>query len=387
VTPAADACSKGRVATVRNVLIVGGGIAGMTLATALRQRSIGVDLVELNPSWDVPGVGIALQGATLRALKTIGVLEPCVRQGFGYSTLTVCDAGGRVLGTVDLPPLLGAGYPECVGIMRPVFHAILHAAMERAGVAGRLGVTVTALRHDAEAIDVAFSDGTRGRYDLVVGADGVNSRVRALAFGAELKPVFSGQAVWRAMVPRPPEVRGRYFFHGPRNKAGVNPVSPAEMYIFLIQNIPDNPRLPDAQLPALMREQLEDFRGILAEARQHVRRPEQIVYRPFGSLLVPPPWHRGRALLVGDAAHTATPHMGSGAGIAIEDTIVLAELLSQDLPLDAALERFTARRYERCRMVVEASNQLALWDRTPGTQDADPIGVLARTNARLAETI
>ena len=372
---------------VRNVLIVGGGIAGMTLATALRQNAIGVELIEINQDWDVLGIGIALQGATLRALKTIGVLDPCVREGFAYTTLHVCHADGREIGTVDLPPLLGPGYPECVGIMRPTFHAILHAAMARAGVPARLGTSIASLSQDTGGVEVEFTDGARGRYDLVVGADGVNSRVRALAFGEALKPVFSGQAVWRAMVPRPAHVTGRYFFHGPRNKAGVNPVSQTEMYIFLIENIPDNPRLSEADLPALLCAQLADFQGILAEARQHVRRPEQIVYRPFSSILVPPPWHRGRVLLVGDAAHTATPHMGSGAGIAIEDTIVLAELLREDLALEDALERFMARRYERCRMVVEASNRLAQWDRTPGTPDADPVGVLARTNARLAEPI
>ena len=353
---------------VRNVLVVGGGIAGMTLATALRQRGIDAALVEINPSWDVLGIGIALQGATLRALKTIGVLDRCVAAGFGYSTLHVCDGDGAVKGTVELPPLLGAGYPECVGILRPALHAILHDAMTRAGVPWRLGVTVTTLTQHDDHVAVEFTDGTRGRYDLVVGADGVNSRIRAIAFGADLKPEFMQQAVWRAMVPRPPEVTGRYFFHGKRNKAGVNPVSQAEMYIFLIQNIPDNRRLPEELLPELMREQLGDFRGILAAARGHVRRPEQVVYRPFGSLLVPPPWHRGRVLLVGDAAHTATPHMGSGAGIAVEDTIVLAELLNADLTLTAALERFMERRYARCRMVVEASYQMALWDRDPGTK-------------------
>lgn len=372
---------------VRSVLVVGGGVAGMTLATALRQRGIAAVLVEINPNWDVLGVGIALQGATLRALKTIGVIEPCVAAGFGYSTLHVCDGDGQVKGTVELPPLLGAGYPECIGIMRPALHAILHAAMDRAGVPARLGVTVASLTQHDDHVAVEFTDGTGGDFDLVVGADGVNSRIRALVFGAHLKPEFMKQAVWRAMVPRPPEVTGRYFFHGPRNKAGVNPVSQAEMYIFLIQNIPDNPRLPEDRLPELMRAQLADFRGIIDAARAHVTRPQQVVYRPFGSLLVPPPWHRGRVLLVGDAAHTATPHMGSGAGIAVEDTIVLAELLEADLPLAVALERFMARRYARCRMVVEASYQMALWDRHPGANDADPVGVLARTNARLAEPI
>jgi 2-polyprenyl-6-methoxyphenol hydroxylase-like FAD-dependent oxidoreductase len=79
-----------------------------------------------------------------------------------------------------------------------------------------------------------------------------------------------------------------------------------------------------------------------------------VLGRPFGSLLVPPPWFRDRMLLVGDAAHTS--HMASSARIAIEDAIVLTELLQSDVPVSELLEKFVARRYEHCRMVVESSN-------------------------------
>src|SRR5262245_11016628 len=99
------------MAAVGNVLVVGGGIAGMTLATALRKNGIRAEIVEINPEWTVLGVGISVQGATLRALKTIGVLDRCVRAGFGYSTLIACDGVGNVTGTVNLPSLLGEGYP------------------------------------------------------------------------------------------------------------------------------------------------------------------------------------------------------------------------------------------------------------------------------------
>jgi 2-polyprenyl-6-methoxyphenol hydroxylase-like FAD-dependent oxidoreductase len=159
------------------------------------------------------------------------------------------------------------------------------------------------------------------------------------------------------------------------------------MYIFLIQNIPDNPRIPEEQLPAVMREQLADFGGTMGKVREQVTDPNRLVYRPFGSLLVPPPWYRDRVLLVGDAAHTCTPQMASGAGIAIEDTIVLTELLQSDGPLPDVLETFMARRYERCRLVVESSYQLATWEKSPGMMGADPVGLLARANAALAAPI
>ena len=79
---------------VNNVLVVGGGIAGMTLATALTRGGIRAEIVEINPAWTVLGIGISVQGPTLRALRTIGVLDKCVRNGFPYSTQILCDVHG-----------------------------------------------------------------------------------------------------------------------------------------------------------------------------------------------------------------------------------------------------------------------------------------------------
>ena len=110
-----------------------------------------------------------------------------------------------------------------------------------------------------------------------------------------------------------------------------------------------------------------------------------VLGRPFGSLLVPPPWFRDRVLLVGDAAHTS--HMASSARIAIEDAIVLTELLQSDVPVSELLEKFVARRYEHCRMVVESSNPMAIWEKSSNAPGADPVGVLARANAALVAPI
>jgi 2-polyprenyl-6-methoxyphenol hydroxylase-like FAD-dependent oxidoreductase len=92
-------------------------------------------------------------------------------------------------------------------------------------------------------------------------------------------------------------------------------------------------------------------------------------------------------VLVGDAAHSPTPQMASGAGMAVEDTIVLSELLQVCDDVPAALERFMQRRYERCRMVVKASVQMSEWEKHPGIPGADPVGVLAKANAALAAPI
>ena len=366
-----------------NVLVVGAGLSGMVLATALKKRGAEVDLIEVHPTWDVLGVGISVQGPALRALKSLGLLERCIAAGFGYSQVVNCDENGRVEGVVELPRLNGPQYPSCVGMMRPALHDVIAGAMHDAGVTMRFGLTVRAL---SEQGGVEFSDGSRGDYDVVVGADGANSRVRELVFGAATKPQYTGQAVWRAMVPRPPEVHARHAYYGPRHKAGFNPVSPQEMYIYLVQNVQGNPRLEPERWPAVMQELLADFGGHIGEVRRTITDPRRIVYRPVSALLLPRPWYRRRVIVIGDAAHTAPPQLASGATIAIEDAIVLAELLTS-APLEQALERFMARRYERCRIVVENSVQLGEWEKTPDAPDANPTALIQASMKALAAPI
>lgn len=372
---------------VDKILIVGGGIAGMTLAIALRQSGMQCDVVELTREWTVPGVGISLQGATLRALGTLGLLDACVSQGFGYSHFIACDAHGNVTGKVDLPRLNGPDRPATIGIMRQILHDVLKASMAKANVPVRLGVTIKSLQQDDSGVAATFNDGTAGRYDLVVGADGAFSVVRDIVFGHDAGPQYTGQAVWRITVARPPEVTARHSYFGPRNKSGFNPVSATQMYIYIVQNLPEFRRLSDAELPVVMNEQLADFGGLLGVARDSVRDVSDIVYRPIHSHIMPPPWFRGRVVLIGDAAHTTTPHLASGAGIAVEDAIVLADELGKTEDLAAALSTFMTRRYERCRLIVENSHTLGEWEKNPGAPGADPIAMVAASYRALAQPI
>src|SRR5262245_49027050 len=180
------------MAAVGNVLIVGGGIAGMALAIGLKRSGIEAEIVEINPQWSVPGVGITLQGSALRALKAIGLLDQCVQRGFGYSHFKACDADGNVTGTVELPRLIGPDYPATIGIMRQAVHSVLQDALTAAQVPVHLGVTVSSLRQNADSVDVEYTDGVHRVYDLVVGADGSNSKIRDQIFGMDHRPKYTG---------------------------------------------------------------------------------------------------------------------------------------------------------------------------------------------------
>jgi 2-polyprenyl-6-methoxyphenol hydroxylase-like FAD-dependent oxidoreductase len=369
---------------VKNVLIVGGGIAGITLGLGLKKRGIDAEIIEVNSEWTIPGLGIALLGPTLRALKTIGLIDSCVRTGFGYSAIKNFNAAGAAMGVVDLPRLCGPTYPASVGMLRVALHRILLQAAEAAQLSIQLGRTVRVIRQRSESAEVEFDSGMTERFDLVVGADGAHSKIRALMLGPNAAPRVTGQTIWRATVERPKDVDSLWQFFGPRHKAGFNPVSEAQMYVFLVQNAT---RPTHDNLARLMRDELTDFDGPMAVARDSIVSDDQVICRPAEALIVRPPWHQDRVILIGDAAHTTPPHLASGAGIAIEDSLVLSEELGSGMRLSDALMQFNERRYERCRMVVENSVQLGEWEKNPKSPRADYVRLMDESMRSLAQPI
>jgi 2-polyprenyl-6-methoxyphenol hydroxylase-like FAD-dependent oxidoreductase len=374
------------MAAVRNVLIVGGGPAGLSLATVLGKRGFEVELVEINEELRPLGSGLTMMGPSLRALKAVDeqALEECVSQGAGHHAVGFANGQGEIMAREELPQPAGPEYPGGFGIMRPLFWGLLADAAKRAGTKIRLATTVEQIEQRDDAVDVRFNDGSTGTYDLVVGCDGVHSKVRELVFPDAPQPFFTGQTVWRAVVPHAPGLDDLVMFYGPRLKAGCNPVSDEEMYVFVVENTPEITRPPREQWPELIQALLSDFGGTVAWARERMTNPDRIDRRPLQAILMPPPWYRGRVLLIGDAVHATTPHLAMGAGIAIEDAVVLGELLDAHDDLEVALEEFMERRFERCRLVVENSIQLGEWEKEPGDPEA-PAKLMHESMGALAQ--
>ena len=378
------------MAAVEKVLIVGGGPAGLCAATVLNKRGTQTQIVEQNEDLRPLGSGLTMLGASLRALRMVDedALERCIADGAGHPALNFGDVHGNIVRRVEMPPVAGPGYPGGFGIMRPAFWGLLAEMAERAGTTIRLSTSVTAIEQQDGRVEVELTDGTRETYDLVVGADGLHSNVRELVFPDAPEPFYTGQTVWRAVVPRPTDVSDDMgMYYGPRLKAGCNPVSDAEMYVFVVENTPEVTRPPREQWPEMIRSLLTEFEGVIGWARERMTDPEKIDRRVLQAILVPPPWYRERVLLIGDAAHSTTPHLAMGAGIAMEDAVVLGELLDAHESLDEALAAFMERRYERCRLVVENSIQLGEWEKHPDDPDADPAGLSNASFATLAAPI
>lgn len=336
-----------------DILIVGGGIGGLTGAIALRRDGHRVTVIERDPDWSVYGVGIIQQANVIRAMADLGLVDDYMSASVGFDKVAIHLPNGARVAEIPMPRLV-EGYPPAVGIGRPALHKILGGRTIADGAEVRLGVTATAIEDDGDAVDVRFSDGSAGRFDIVVGADGVYSQTRTAIMPDAPQPQFTGQAVWRYNFPRPADLDALHVYNGPIG-IGLVPISEALMYIYVTTPEPGNPRYPHGQLAASMRSKLEGAAPQIRALAEQITDNDGVVYRPLEGMMLYDDWHAGRVVLLGDAVHATTPHLGQGAGLAIEDSIVLAEELAHHDTPEAAFRAYRDRRFERCRYIVEKS--------------------------------
>ncbi|MDH7971932.1 FAD-dependent oxidoreductase [Sphingomonas sp. AR_OL41] len=352
---------------VDRVLVIGGGVGGMSAAISLARRGIAVTLIDADPQWRVYGAGISLTGMSLRAFDDLGILDEVRARGFVGAGIRLRSVDGHVIMQSPVPehplPIQSSG-----GIMRPVLHDILSRTVREAGVEVRLGIKAVRMDDDGAGVDVTYSDGATGRYDLVVAAEGIFSDTRRMLFPETAAPRFTGQGCWRILAARPSHIDRTEMYVGAAVKLGINPVSPTEMYLFVLEHVPDNPRFAPEQQLAHLAGLLAPFGGDIPAVRASIGAASQVNYRPLEWMLLPAPWHKGRIVLIGDAAHATTPHMASGAGIAVEDGLVLAEEVAAHASVDSALAGFMARRFERARLVVENSVRIGEIEMAAGDQ-------------------
>lgn len=335
------------------ILIIGGGIGGLTSAIALGRAGHLITIAEKDPDWAVYGVGIIQQANVVRAMSQLGILDDYLAAGFGFDEVEVFIPSGQRVAKIPSPRLT-EGLPANVGIRRTALHEVLGRRAKAAGAEVRLGVTVDRLVDDGKGVTAHLSDGSSDRFDFVIGADGLYSRTRGQIFENAPRPAFTGQAVWRYNFERPDDVKCLQAYEGPVG-IGLCPLADDLMYMFVTTPEPGNPRYPIQGLAAVMRAKLANAAPRMRELAEQITDDNGVVYKPLEWLFVEGDWHKGRVVLLGDAVHATTPHLGQGAGMAIEDAIVLAEEIAcHDTP-EAAFHAFRERRFERCKYIVDAS--------------------------------
>lgn len=339
-----------------SILIIGAGIGGLTAAIALGRHGFRVELIERDPAWSVYGVGIIQQSNVIRAMHALGILQDYLDAGVGFDHVDIFAPDGRQLARVPSPKLVPQ-HPANVGIGRRALQQVLATRAREAGATVRLGIEATRLDDDGAGVSVQLSDGSSGRYDLVIGADGLYSTTRGMLFPDAAQPAFTGQGVWRYNFAREPGLDALQAYEGPIGM-GLVPIGQDLMYLYVTSPEPGNPRYPRAGLAQVMRDKLRNVPPRIAALVPGITDDAAVVYRPLEWLYLDGPWHKGRVVLLGDAVHATTPHLGQGAGMAIEDGIVLAEELQRQATPEAAFAAWQVRRRERCRYIVDASKAI-----------------------------
>nr|WP_277611360.1 FAD-dependent monooxygenase [Streptomyces scabichelini] len=326
-------------------MIVGAGISGLALAKALLDRGFLVDVVERRADdGRALGTGLYLSANAVRALQGIGVGAEVAKRAEPVARQRLHDHRGRLLAEFEVGRIWG-GVGPCLAITRDDLHEVLCTAV--GGTVIRYHTEVTAVADDGT---VTFADGATAAYDLVVGADGINSAVRHSLFGGP-EPRFLGQLCWRFIandtaIPGITDWTGRL---GPKGRTFLTvQLGAGRVYCYADINSPV-PAAPAGDWRALF----TDFGGPVPQLLEQGADAYFAALHESENTV----WTRPRAVLIGDAAHAFSPSMAQGGAMALEDALVLADTLMTMPDVTAALAAFQARRAERVAWVLKQNHR------------------------------
>jgi 2-polyprenyl-6-methoxyphenol hydroxylase-like FAD-dependent oxidoreductase len=342
---------------VSRVLIVGGGVSGLALANGLAAAGIHVEVVERNPR--TSGSAIGLWSFSVRAFEKLGLKDELLAAGAVSEKLETFDPRGNLVQTVDYAEIpIAPGQPAQVMVSRPALAAMFDRVARARGAHIRHHVTFETVHETKDGVEVTFTDGTSGKYDLLVGADGVFSTVRRELFGNPLEPRRAATGNWQTTVPNKDlGIRNPVYWVGEGSGSFMlYPSGLDRCATGLSDTLTERPPTPEAE-KARVCELLSAFDVPQARYVQQLVEAGEVVmeFRRVHWLLVQPPWFRGRMVLVGDAVHASPPNLGGGASMAVEDAAVLADALIRHDSLPDALANYMARRWARIENVYNKS--------------------------------
>jgi 2-polyprenyl-6-methoxyphenol hydroxylase-like FAD-dependent oxidoreductase len=344
------------------VLIIGGGVAGLTLAGCLKKRGItDITLVERAPQFQNMGFLIGFWENGRRVMRYLGIDTITERKGYEIAKSVMLDMKGKLLKTITLmlPGTLG----KTVIISRANLHEGLLTLLE--GVKVKLGTKFTKIIQNEEQIKVSFSDNTEEVFDIVVGADGIHSQVREQIFGKNFLTQY-GSGVWAYWLPdgfKYPTLPTQLLGNG---KACF--ILPSEncATVSFIARVPVGTGFNSQDRRAQLQDLFLEFGDLAAEALRVAPLSENIWYEDIACVRMPS-WRKGRIVFIGDAQHAVSPLVGMGSSMAMEDAFVLAEELSlhgQDI--ETGLIEFEKRRERRMKKFLFLVNRIDGWFRARG---------------------
>ena len=338
------------------ILVVGGGIAGLTLTGLLQQRGFKPTLVEQIAEYGTIGYVIVLWPSGSRILKGLGVYRSLLDVGLQFTTYNVSDERGQMLHSYSVQNVTEK-YGPMLSTYRPDLINVIKEAVDLDSI--RMSTTVDKIDQTNDEVYVTFSDGTEETYDLVVGCDGVRSKTRDLVFG-DVPLSYSGMTGWSFWVkPNIAKTLQIAEYWGTGKFFGIWPTK-GRLSVFT--SIRDNAQKPDPVESRIdrIRENFKNFGGLVPEILESLNDPNEIFHGHYNDLRMKK-WHKGRVVLVGDAAHAILPTAGGGVSMAMESAAVLVDELcrADSKYIEQAFESYITRRRSRVDKIQNQSRMMS----------------------------
>jgi FAD-dependent urate hydroxylase len=336
--------------TLPSVLIVGAGIAGLALGRALHARGIAAEIIERASAWRPAGTGVYLPANGVRALQSLGLGDAVTRNSVRIARQRLLDNRARLIADIELESVWGAVGP-CVGIRRADLHTLLLEGARDVPI--RLATTVKALTESHDGVTVVFHDDSKRDYDIVVGADGIHSAIRTLVFG-HTSPRYVGQISWRFLSEDTYGITDWTVMLA-RDRAFLTVPVRDGLYCYadLISEAAES--YAETNM-GMLRSLFADFAAPVNALLERLVDASVVHFAPIEEVSVDP-CVRGRVVLIGDAAHATSPNMAQGACMALEDALVLSEILASSGPVSDHLIAFSERRRARTRWVQQCTHR------------------------------
>jgi 2-polyprenyl-6-methoxyphenol hydroxylase-like FAD-dependent oxidoreductase len=343
------------------VLIIGGGIAGNALALFLHKVGIECAIYEAYPYKDGVGGGLGLAPNGMNVLAALGLAEQVKARSSLALENTFYNERGDVLARIKNGSPEKYGQPG-VSILRPALYDVMNQEIQRQNIPAEFQKRLVDLRQSAAKVTAFFDDGTKAEGDLLIGADGVHSQTRRIICPDAPKPAYVGiigvgGVTPAAAVPHMTqrEKQGFSFTYGSRGFFGYSGVENGDIQWW--SNLPMARELTREELinvptETIQREMLAIFSGYHEPIETLIRNTRATVKHNIHDIQSLPTWQRGRALLIGDAAHAVSPNSGQGASLALEDAMCLAKLLRDCGDYRQVFASFEQARKPRVERIV-----------------------------------
>ena len=343
---------------MKKILIVGGGIGGLTAMNYLIAQGHDVHLIEKQPDFHPVGAGIMLGINAMKLLGELGLAEQVINQGQSLQDFSIVDRKGRFVGMTDAKFMEAETGHKTVAIHRGVLQTILSSKLDITQC--RFNTEIKQLDQNSnESVEVTYQDDSTDRFDLVIAADGIHSPTRKLlSLPSTLR--YAGYTCWRFVVDAPKDLLAHdkgYEYWGKGRRFGIVPLGDNQVYCFATANSPQNIEENKTLSTADFKEKFVAFEGEVPKILNQLSDDDTLIHNDLCDQMAVR-LQKDRVALLGDASHAATPNMGQGAAMAIEDAYVLSQCLTSESDIPKALQSYESRRVARVKLIRDRSHRV-----------------------------